>query len=161
MRLDDITIRLASPQDLDALNQVIEQAVMSWRLPERVKRLALPSYRYNDFDMQHMEILVAVGSNQAVIGLAAWEINDQSNDAPENPAILLHGIYVLPEYQREGIGTHLLGMVEETAGSAGYSGILIRAQSDAVGFFRAKGYSQLSTDDDSSDFPNRYWKSIS
>jgi hypothetical protein len=52
-------------------------------------------------------------------------------------------------------------MVEETAGSAGYSGILIRAQSDAVGFFRAKGYSQLSTDDDSSDFPNRYWKSIS
>jgi GNAT superfamily N-acetyltransferase len=161
MRLDDVTIRLAGTQDLAELNQVVEQAIMSWRLPDRVKRLALPSYRYNDLDMQHMEILAAIGPDKALIGLAAWELNDQAKPARENPAILLHGIYVLPEYQRRGIGSHLLQMVEETARSGGFSGILIRAQSDAVGFFRAKGYSQLSTAEDPTDFQHLYWKSIS
>ena len=161
MRLEDVTIRLASLQDLDELNQVVEQAIMSWRLPDRVKRLALPSYRYNDLDIQHMEILVAVGPNKAIIGLAAWELHDQYRDAPLTPAILLHGIYVLPEYQRHGVGSHLLKMVEETARSTGLSGVLTKAQSDAVGFFRAKGYSQLPTGPAPNDFPNRYWKSMS
>jgi GNAT superfamily N-acetyltransferase len=161
MRLEDITIRLAGPQDLDELNQVVEQAIMSWRLPDRVKQLALPSYRYSDLDMQHMEILAAVGPNKAIIGLAACESSDDgAQHARGAPAILLHGIYVLPEYQRHGIGSHLLGMVEETARSAGLCGILVKAQTDAVGFFRAKGYSQLAKDEGHTDFPNRYWKSI-
>lgn len=160
MQLEEITIRLAGAQDLNELNRVVEQAIMSWRLPERVKRLALPSYRYSELDMQHMEILVAVEPNKALIGLAAWELSDKQDDLDEGPAILLHGIYVLPKYQRHGIGSHLLGMVEETARSAGLSGILVKVQSDAVGFFRAKGYSQLPTHHLTTEFPNRYWKSI-
>lgn len=160
MQLDDITIRLASVDDLDELNGVVEKAVMSWRLPDRVKRLALPSYRYSQHDMQHMEILLAVGPNTTIIGLAAWELMDERTGEHEKPAILLHGIYVLPEYQRRGIGSHLLEMVEEAAHSGHHSGILVKAQTDAVGFFRGKGYSLVSVDTHSTDYPNRYWKAI-
>jgi GNAT superfamily N-acetyltransferase len=161
MRIKNVTIRLANLQDLDQLNRVVEQAIMSWRLPDRVKRLALPSYRYSEFDMQHMEILVAEGTDETPIGLAAWEAIESHQDAEGKPAALLHGIYVLPEYQHQGIGSHLLEMIEETARAAGLSGILVKAQTDAVGFFRAKGYSQLAIGNDPKDFPNRYWKSIS
>jgi len=160
MLLDDITIRLAGLQDLAALNQVVEKAVMSWRLPDRVKRLAIPGYRYTELDLQHMEILVAEGPDKALIGLAAWEMIDGHRVGQSDPAILLHGIYVVPEDQRHGIGSHLLQMVEETARSAAHSGILVKTQPDAIGFFRAKGYSQLPADDQSADYPNRYWKAI-
>jgi GNAT superfamily N-acetyltransferase len=160
MQLEEITIRLANVQDLGELNRVVERAVMSWRLPDRVKRLALPTYLYNEHDMQHMEILVAVDPEKSLIGLAAWELFDYKDDPQQRSSILLHGIYVLPEHQRHGIGSHLLGMVEQTARAAGNSGILVKAQSDAVGFFRAKGYSQLATDDQAKDYPNRYWKSV-
>lgn len=37
-------LRPASPADLGEISALIERAVMTWRLPERVKRLALPSY---------------------------------------------------------------------------------------------------------------------
>ena len=32
---------------------------MGWQLPERVKRLALPSYRYNEMDLKYYSLVVA------------------------------------------------------------------------------------------------------
>ena len=45
MNTGDIRIRPVDETDLDALNRVIGAAVMTWALPERVKRLSLPVYR--------------------------------------------------------------------------------------------------------------------
>ena len=59
MNSADINIRPANEDDLDAINGVIEAAVMSWQLPERVKRLALPSYRYNAMDLKYFSLAVA------------------------------------------------------------------------------------------------------
>ncbi len=39
-----VPIRPANQADLETINGVIESAVMTWRLPDRVKRLSLPSY---------------------------------------------------------------------------------------------------------------------
>ncbi len=44
MQTTDIDIRLAGHADLEAINRVIEVAVMTWDLPDRVKRLSLPAY---------------------------------------------------------------------------------------------------------------------
>ncbi|GAB6039601.1 hypothetical protein [Endothiovibrio diazotrophicus] len=38
-----VNLHRAGPADLEAINRVVEGAVMSWQLPERVKRLSLPS----------------------------------------------------------------------------------------------------------------------
>ena len=54
-----INIRPANTDDLDAINQVITRGVMTWNLPERVKRLSLPSYHYDKLDLQHFQILLA------------------------------------------------------------------------------------------------------
>ena len=76
-----VTLREASKADLVAINQVIDAAIMTWKLPERVKRLSLPSYHYKEHDLQHIKLIVAEDDKQNIIGVAAWEQADP-NDAP-------------------------------------------------------------------------------
>lgn len=40
---EHMTLRPATADDLEAVNRVIENAVMTWDLPDRVKRLASPA----------------------------------------------------------------------------------------------------------------------
>ena len=76
MRSTDIDIRPAWQADLEAINRVIEAAVMTWHLPDRVKRLSLPCYRYDNVDLDHLDIVLAEDGRQNIIGIAAWEQAD-------------------------------------------------------------------------------------
>jgi len=67
-------LRAARRRDLDAINAVIEAAVMNWNLPERIKRLALPSYRYTNIDYEHLEILVSEMIDIGIVGVAGCEM---------------------------------------------------------------------------------------
>lgn len=162
MHNQDITIRAAEKQDLPALNRIIENAVMTWQLPERVKRLALPSYRYDEIDLQHYQILLAEEEGH-IIGVAAWD-NEPHKGPGDCTGILLHGIYVEPGQQRRGIGKQLLKAVEESIKQSSHKpkteGLLVKAQKDAEDFFRAQGLRRLAVDDPLRDYENRYWKPL-
>jgi hypothetical protein len=69
----DIKLRRLASVDLDAANAVVEAAIMTWDLPERVKRLSLASYRYNVHDLEHLTIMGALDAAEAIVGVAAWE----------------------------------------------------------------------------------------
>ena len=153
-----LKLRSAGEGDLDAINQVVEAAVMTWQLPERVKRLAMPSYRYNEHDLEHYEIVV-VETGSEIVGAAAWDTEPHLGPAGEK-ALLLHGIYVYPEQQHQGIGTQLLSAAEEAARAREFDGILVKAQKDAEGFFMAKGLEKLVAKDLARDYENRYWKRL-
>jgi predicted N-acetyltransferase YhbS len=156
----NVTIRPADKTDLDAINRVIESAVMGWQLPERVKRLSLPSYRYDTLDFDHLEMVVAEDDEQQIIGIASWQQAD-SNDSPANQsALLLHGIYVEPASQHRGIGRQLFHSAEKAARKHGYQGLLVKAQQDASAFFIAQGMHRLQTEDPSRQYANRFWKDI-
>lgn len=162
MRNQKLTIRTADKQDLPAINRIIENAVMSWQLPERVKRLALPSYRYDEIDLQHYQILLAE-EEVHIIGVAAWD--SEPHKGPGDCAgVLLHGIYVDPEQQRRGIGKQLLQAVEEAIQHSIHKpkaeGLLVKVQKDAEDFFRAQGLQRLAVDDPERDYENRYWKPL-
>jgi len=155
-----VTIRPAEKTDLDALNRVIESAVMGWQLPERVKRLSLPSYRYDSLDFEHLEMVVAEDNEQQIIGIASWQQAD-SKDTPANQtALLLHGIYVESVLQHRGIGQQLFRSAEKAAQKHGYQGLLVKAQQDASAFFITQGMHRLQTDDPSRQYANRFWKNI-
>jgi hypothetical protein len=66
-------LRPAHAADLPALNGVIERAIATWPLPERVKRLTLPSYRYQPHDLDHLHLVVAEDAGGTAVGVAAWE----------------------------------------------------------------------------------------
>lgn len=154
-------IRRATLADLDGINQVIEAAIMTWKLPERVKRLSLSSYRYNELDFKHLDFLVAENDAHAIVGVAAWE-EAATRDLPhQQKGMLLHGIYVAPDYHHQGVGQQLFQQVEHEIQQQGYNTLLVKAQADADGFFLAQGMQRLSIANDKRDYANRFWKRLS
>lgn len=159
MNSANIIIRPANVDDLDALNGVVEAAVMSWQLPERVKRLALPSYRYDEMDLNYYSLAVAE-EDEKIIAIAAWD--SEAHLAKQgSKGLLLHGIYVQPEYQRRGMGSRLFAAAENAVKESGLDGLLVKAQNDAVEFFLAQGMQKLQAEDQHRDYENRYWKQLS
>ena len=152
-----IQIRPADISELAALNTVIEAAVMSWHLPDRVKRLSLPSYRYDAMDYRALEIVIALEGNE-IVGTAAWEAADPKETPQDASGLLLHGIYVDPSRQHRGIGSLLFRAAEEAARSQEYDGLLVKAQSSADGFFLSRGMHRLEPDDPDRNYANRFWK---
>ncbi len=160
MMTSAITLRHANAADLTAINEVIDAAIMTWDLPERVKRLSLPSYRYQPHDLDTLEIVVAENSAQHIVGVAAWEPAN-AKDAPQGQrALLLHGIYVTPQKYRQGIGRQLFNAAEQAALEKDYSGLLVKAQADATSFFLAQGMQPLEIENERRDYAHRYWKPI-
>lgn len=150
-------LRTAGTTDLDGANGVIRRAVMTWNLPERVKRLALPTYLYGDHDLAHLELLLAVDEDDRPVGIAAWEAADPRDCPGDSRGLLLHGLYVDPDHQGRGIGARLLAAAAEHARSRGYAGLLVKAQADAVGFFQRQGLRPILVRDPGRDYPNRFW----
>lgn len=151
------TLRPAARADLPAINDIVERAVMTWTLAERVKRLSLPSYRYHAHDFLHMQGIVAEDSTGTLRGVAMWDESDPRDTPAGQRGLLLHGLYVDPAHQREGIGSRLLDAAAEAARIGGHDGLLVKAQADACGFFATRGLERLQVNDPARDYPHRYW----
>jgi len=159
MRATDIDIRPAGQADLEAINRVIEAAVMTWHLPDRVKRLSLPAYRYDSVDLGHLDVVLAEDRRRTIIGIAAWEQADAKELPAGNRALSLHGIYIDPSHHRQGIGSKLFRVVEEAVRKHGFNGLLVKAQQGSNGFFISQGMQRLQADDPLHQYANRFWKS--
>jgi predicted N-acetyltransferase YhbS len=153
------SLRSAREADLDAINRVIEAAVMIWKLPDRVKRLSLSSYRYTPLDFKHLEMRVAEDARQSVVGVAAWEQADAKDIPAGQTALLLQGLYVDPSHHHQGIGRQLFRTAKQAAQKHPYSGLLVKAQKDANGFFISQGMSRLQIEDPLRHYGNRFFLS--
>jgi N-acetylglutamate synthase-like GNAT family acetyltransferase len=146
--------------DLQSVNAVIESCVMTWDLPERVKRLSLSSYQYTTFDLEHLTAVVAVSTDNDIVGVAAWE-HANTNDLPTNQqGMLLHGLYVEPNNQLHGIGRRLVKSALDDIRRQGLHGLLVKAQSDAISYFQSQGFTQLPIENSERDYPHRWWKAL-
>ena len=153
-----ISIRPAQASDLEAINRVIEAAIMTWNLPARVKRLSLPSYHYNVFDLDHYAIHVAEQDGQ-IVGVVAWDRHALVVEG-EQKGLLLHGLYVHPEQQQCGIGSRLFRVAEHAVREYRLAGLLVKAQKDAEAFYLARGMHKLVIADSARGFAGRYWKPL-
>lgn len=153
-----IDIRPAHADDLAALNGVVERAFMSWPLPDRVKRLSLPSYRYHAHDLQHLQVVVARDGQRDIVGVAAWEAANPRDLPNGQRGLLLQGLYVDPPHMHHGIGSRLLDAALAAARRQGYDGLLVKAKAEAGGFFAARGMTLLPVVDPQRDYPHRYWQ---
>lgn len=152
-----VRVRVATVADLPAVNSIVERAVMTWKLPERVKRLGLPSYRYHAHDFVHMHLAVAEDAHGTVLGVAAWDTPDPRDMPAGRRGLLLHGLYVDPQRQHAGIGSLLLDAAAAAARAGDCDGVLVKAQADAAGFFAARGMRLQPVEDPARDYPHRYW----
>lgn len=155
-----IQLRSASGQDLEAINVVIRNAISGWDLPERVKRLSLHSYTYDQHDFSVMGMIVAADQQGDICGIAAWESAHAKGLPHGKSGLLLHGLYVDPKYQNQGIGTALLEAIITAAKEEKLDGVLVKAQVDAVGFFQANGGEKLLNHDPDRSYQHRFWIAI-
>lgn len=154
----EISLRTAQKNDLESINGIIEAAVMTWKLPQRVKRLSLPSYRYTTLDLDHFEIVLAESKQQIALGVAAWEPANPEDTPADHAGLLLHGIYVDPCHQHQGIGGLLFDAAQRAVDKRNLDGLLVKAQQDANGFFVSRGMSRLPVEDPVRHYANRFWK---
>jgi predicted N-acetyltransferase YhbS len=153
----NLNTRTATLADLPEINRIIEAAVMTWDLPDRVKRLSLPSYRYTELDLQYFDIVVAT-ENGHIVGVAAWEPAKPADAPKGHTAMLLHGVYVNPAHHRKGIGRRLFAAAEEAVAHKQLDGLVVKAQKGSEPFYTALGMRKLAADEKRREFENRYWK---
>lgn len=130
--MSQIRTRPLGRKDLEAINDVIAEAVLAWPLPERMKRLTLPLLCYDEVDLGHFHAIGAYGLDRTLLphglfGIAVW---DQD---------LLHGLYVRPQAQGHGIGRWLLESVASHARQAGIARLLVKAERVSAGYFQRQG----------------------
>ena len=157
---DRLIIRQASTADLPAIDAIIERCVMGWDLPPRVKRLSLESYRYRPEDLAHLDLIVAEVTDGPIAGVAALEPANPRDLPVGQHGLLLHGLYVDPDRQRQGIGQALLAQAMERVRRRHADGLLVKAQADANPFFASQGFSRLPVEDPARDYPHRWWKPL-
>ncbi len=150
-------IRAAREPDLERINEIVEAAVMTWSLPDRVKRLSLPVYRYDLADLAHQRILVLELGGGGVVAVAALEPADCDETPGGVRGLLLHGIYVDPASHRGGIGRALLASARKAAHSGIYRGLLVKATRDAVGFFSREGLLRVRDPRLVNQYPYLFW----
>ena len=155
-----IKLRPLTAVDLDGANSVIEAAIMTWQLPDRVKRLSLPSYRYDPNDLVHLTLVGAVDETDSIVGVVSWEPASVSDTPGGARSLLLHGIYVKPALYRSGVGSRMLDVAIEAARQGGFDGLFVKANPDAQGFFSANGLQQLSIVNAARDYPYRFWRDL-
>ena len=158
MQQQAVHLRHAGITDIDAINRVIALAIAQWSLPERVKRLTLPSYLYTELDLDHLEIIAAeISGSKTIVGLATLE-PASSNLLPEHETgLLLHGLYVEPAYQHQQIGRKLIDRCLQTVANRRLGGLLVKAQPEAAAFFHKLGMRLLQATDPERDYPHRFW----
>ncbi|MFT5449189.1 MAG: GNAT superfamily N-acetyltransferase [Gammaproteobacteria bacterium] len=155
-------VRQADAADLRTINDVVSQAVQSWRLPARVLRLARPCLLYSAHDLVHMSVMLSSQSDGDGMpaAVALWEPADPHETPSGSHAVSLHGLYVLPPWQHRGVGRNLLGSVASWAAVRDYDAIVLRAWRQSETFFLAQGFRELVCDEASQLPPRRLWKAL-
>ena len=144
--------RLALMSDLDSINQLIQAAVTNWPLPLRLKRRAVPVLQYDPLDFDHLTLFVCE-SDAEILGVAAIDLDHAPGKA------LLHGLFVLPTVQGNGIGKQLMQMSFNWAEKNQLEAVVIRAERVSVPYFQRQGLTTIESLEPN-DYPHQFEKTL-
>ena len=145
----------AEPADLDKVNELIVAAIGVWPISGRLSRLAASPLSYDAVDFQDFEMVLCYKA-AAEIGVAIWQPDASIQGDDYNQAALLHGLYVAPSAQGQGIGRALVKEIAQRASRCQRDTLYVRAERFAVEFFRRVGCRQLSSHEGPEAGPQAY-----
>jgi predicted N-acetyltransferase YhbS len=138
--------------DLPAINRIVSSAVMSWPMAERVKRLSVPVLCYDATDLTQFDVFVCERLGHP-IGVALFDLRHDQD------AALLHGLYVLPIIQNQGVGNALMTAVFDAVRQQGIGGAWVRSERVSTQFFAQAQLERVSPRGPD-DYPNLFFKAI-
>ena len=153
-------IRRGALSELEAINGVIAAAVGTWRVSERVKRLAVPLYCYEAGDLDHMAVFVAEDDAGKLLGIATLEHMAPNTLHGGLDGLLLHGLFVLPGASGKGIGAELMKVARGYSAELGCDGFLVKAAKESAGYFAHAGLQPLRVTRPEQDYPHRFWQTV-
>lgn len=134
-----VAIRPAQRSDLDAINAVVDAAVMSWARAAQVGTASLPDYAYRAIDLDLSMLLLVVGSQRHILGVAACGSAGPGDAQPGSNALRLDGPYIHPDHHHQGIGLQILAEASALARRQGRDGLLMTPRVHGEGFLHAMG----------------------
>ncbi|MGR8919367.1 MAG: GNAT family N-acetyltransferase [Gammaproteobacteria bacterium] len=147
-------IRGADPAELARVNEIVAAAVLDWPLHERVRRLAVPVLQYDAVEFADYHVLVHEVGHE-LTGVAVLDASPPA-DIRRGHACTLHGIYVSPQEQRQGVGRGLVDAAATLARELGFDGMGVRAERVSTGFFDRCGFGHIAPGPDCV-YPHFYW----
>ncbi|MBI1277960.1 MAG: GNAT family N-acetyltransferase [Anaerolineaceae bacterium] len=136
MTLDTFTIRLATPDDYDAVVDCVQAAFTKWIDIIGMKPMALTA-DYHDFINRHVIYVIDGHQTGELAGLVIIY--------PVNDALYVDTIGVNPAYQEHGLGRRLLTFAEEKAREAGLNKMTLvtnALQLSNQEYYRKNGYAE-------------------
>jgi ribosomal protein S18 acetylase RimI-like enzyme len=124
-------IRPATPDDLTAAASVYRRASLS-NAGYRDKLLAHPEYLILGRDAMAEGRTYVAEDDGKVVGFASWAETDGTKE--------LEDLFVDPGYFRRGIATALVRRVADVLRGRGVERLEVTANPDALGFYRAVGF---------------------
>jgi len=165
--LSGIRIRIANPEDIPALREVIEASVRGLQARDYSPRqidLALKSVYGVDtqliadgtyFAAETTPEAASQGVQSRIVGCGGWskrktlfggdQWRAREDDLldPVCDAAKIRAFFVHPDWARQGIGTLILDACEAAAKAAGFRRLEMGATLSGVPFYAAKGYAAL------------------
>ena len=148
-------VRHACAVDLPALNVVIERAAMNWPLPARLRKRVIPVLRYDHVDLDCLEIFVYCFAERTV-GVLALDF-DGARAQDQSQPVTLHGLFIDPGFQRQGLGRKLVAFAEQHARDRARDAISLRAERFSCAFFERCAYTHIPPKSED-DYPYVYCK---
>jgi GNAT superfamily N-acetyltransferase len=126
-----IRIRDATAQDATRLSGIAHAAKASWGYPPEWLEEWRPQLQFtaDSIEASHVRVAEDAGQPVAVIAL----------DEPDGPVAEIDHLWVLPEYQGQGIGRALVDDIVRRAQTLGYSSIKILSDPGARSFYERLG----------------------
>jgi len=155
-----VAIRPAHRSDLDAINAVVEAAVMSWASTNQVRPGTVPDCSYHAIDLDLSMLLLVIGSQRHILGVVACGSADPVDTEPgHNNALRLDGPYIHPAHDHQGIHGQLLDEARALARRQGRNGLLIQPRVPALDLLKAISMNTPPASDEQPHSPH-YWQSL-
>lgn len=157
-RLDkQLYLREIDADEVSLANDIVVPAIGTWGMKPRLQRLVIATYQYDPSDFQTMRLLLIERSDRTAVGMVALEDYPGAEVNISQRIVLLHGIYVMPAQQRQGVGQALVEAALAHARAEAMAGVLVKAHASANGFFRRVGFTELPVQNAGTDYPHRFW----
>lgn len=133
-RMDQVSIRRASPDQADQLTEIAFAAKAYWGYLERWMELWRPQLTFTPQDIEENESWAALSED---VPIGFYTLQEKNGNA------WIENLWVLPDFIGKGVGKQLFAHAVEVSRQREYKILQLEAEPNAVGFYEKMGMKKI------------------